>query len=253
MDINKERPNNFIGFFTIVGLVLLWQLLINFKIMDPLFTGIPTAIFKETIIMLKSREFYGYFALSLQSFLLAFSLAIVFGLLAGLLLGVNKKLYANYYPYLFAINAIPMIALLPLIIVWFGVGLTAKTAVIFLFSVVPIMANTADSAKLIDDSLIKMAGSFKGRKLFILKSIILPGALPYILSGVRVASSRAVIGLLIAEYNGLGKGIGYLLSFYGATFSINKLMALVLIIVCLNLLFIKLLSLVEKRIVFWKT
>ena len=248
----SNSRTNILSFFSIVGFLLVWQVISYYKFVDPLFIGKPTQIFTEGLGLFKTGGTYEHLILSLKTFILGFSLALVFGVIVGLFLGAYSNAYQIVKPYLFALNSLPTMVILPLIIIWFGIGLKAKTIVVFMMSVVPILVNTIDGVRSVSEPLIKMAQSFKAKKIFIIRNIIFQSTLPYIFSGARVALGRAVLAVVIAEYLGLGNGIGYLLSYYGATFQVNKVMALVFLIILFNLGILRILNIGESKLVYWK-
>ena len=241
-----------ISIFSIFIFIILWQLIGQLKIIDPLFIGSPVQIAKEIIDFFISGEIYPHLLASFQAFVIGLILAILIGVTGGLAVGLKDNLYNFISPYLFALHSTPKIALMPLIIIWFGIGFKAKITLIFLMSVIPIIVSTVDSAKTIDSSLIKMAHSFKASNSFVIKTIIFYGSLPYIISGIRIAVGRAFIGLVVAEFFGLGIGLGYLISFYGATFQTNRLMAIIVLIVIFNFLIVNvIIYFIEKKVIKW--
>ena len=252
--INKSLTSpSAIGLMSVAVFLTIWQIVSARKIIDPIFIGTPTLILKAGIKLFTSGEIYPYLKLSSEALFISLFLSIIFGVIAGLIIGSNKKLEQIILPFIFASNSLPVVVLIPLIIIWLGLGTNAKVVVIFLMAVIPILVNTMDAAKSIDSSVTKMAQSFKASKLFILKNIVFFHSLPFILSGIRVAAGRAIIALFVAELFGLGEGIGYLISYYGATFQTNKLMAVALLILLLNFLIVNvIINFTEKRIVKWK-
>jgi len=250
--MQKNFNDRLLSFLSVIIFILAWQIIARLKIVDPVFIGQPLEILKESFNFFASGEIYEHIVASGVTFILGFSAAILFGVTLGLLTGINRTLYNIVSPYIFAIHSTPIVALFPLIIIWFGVGVKAKVVIIFLMTVVPILANTIDGARSMDASLIKMAKSFEAGKLFILRTIIFQASVPYILSGIRVATGRAIIGLIISEFYGYGKGIGYLVSFYGQTFQTDKLMALVMMLIIFSFSVLKTVNITEHRLLKWK-
>jgi len=250
--MQKNFNDRLISLLSVFIFVMAWQIIARLKVVDPVYIGQPLEILKESFNFFASGEIYEHIVASGVTFFLGFSVAILFGVTLGLLTGTNRTLYNIVSPYIFAIHSTPIIALFPLIIIWFGVGIEAKVVIIFLMTVVPILANTIDSARSMDASLIKMAKSFEAGKLFVLKTIIFQASVPYILSGIRVATGRAIIALIISEFYGYGKGVGYLVSFYGQTFQTDKLMSLVLLLILFSFSILKAINIAEQRLLKWK-
>jgi NitT/TauT family transport system permease protein len=183
----------------------------------------------------------------LSAFFIGLIIAIIIGVVVGIAVGGSKKLEAAIKPYVFALNSLPLVAIIPLMIIWFGIGAFSKTVVVFLVAVIPIIISVSDGVKTVDQNLVKMAESFGASKI----KVIFFHSLPNIISGIRIAVGRALVGLLAAEFFGFGKGIGYLISLYGSTFEVNKMMALVLLVIAFNILMIALINITEKKLVHW--
>ena len=248
----KHKINIITAILSFSVFILVWQFISFYKIVDPTFIGMPSKILKEGINLFKCGEINKYIYASLISFFLGVLLSSIVSILGGMIVASRKTLYRMIAPYIFTINSVPVILILPLIIIWFGIGFNAKLVVIFLMSFVPFFTIIVDGVRSFDDSLVKMAKSFKAKKIFILKTITFFQALPFIFSGLRVAVGRAIIALIVAEFFGLGKGLGYLASFYGATYQINRLMVIIFLIVFFNLFIVKLIDLTEKAVIKWK-
>lgn len=248
----KKHNGRLIGLVSIILFFLIWQVLSQFKIIDTLFTGTPLGIIVEGRDLLSSQEFYTNAYSSLTTFMTGFFYAIIVGVFGGLLIGANKYVYKFLKPYIFAINSVPPIVLMPLIIVWFGIGLTAKSTVVFLMAVVPIMVSSIDASRTVDYSLVEMAKSFKANNFFILKSITFFHTLPYIFSAIRVAVGRALIGVIVSEYFGFGVGIGYLISYNSSNFRIDRAMALILMVIIFNIVLVEIINVFEKNTIKWK-
>ena len=236
----------------LVILLVLWQAVVYFKFINPIFVGSPLGVVKEFIDLFASKEIYPQLWNSFSAFFVGFITAVISGTVLGLVVGTNKKIFQVLSPYIYAIDALPKLVLFPLIIIWFGIGLNAKIFVIFLMTIIPVLVNTIDAAKAVDPKLVVMAHSFRGSRFFILKNIYLPASLPYIFSALRLAVGRALGGLILAEFNGIGQGIGYLIAFYGGTLQTDRLLALVLVVLIIDLLLLKSISFAEKKIIVWK-
>jgi NitT/TauT family transport system permease protein len=230
----------------------IWETAARFQIIRPLYIGQPSKILVELINFFSSGKIFPDLVSSMQALVFGFIISIIFGITLGLLVGMYKNFYKLLSPYIFSIYVLPPIAIMPLIIIWFGIGFNAKLAIIILMSVVPILVATSDSVKAIDKKYIEMSNSFEASDVFFLKNIALPFSLPAIFSGIRIAAGRAVIGVVLAEFLGAGTGIGYLISFYGATLQTNKLIAVILVIFILNYLLLLIIEKARKRFLAWQ-
>ncbi|NTU69483.1 ABC transporter permease [bacterium] len=249
----KSTKNKYIwiSILTVAIVIFLWELVTTIGLIKPVYIGTPHVILEKLLVMFSQKSFYLALANSFESFFFGFFLAIVIGVPLGLLLGIRKKAAQIAAPFIFTFNTIPYIAILPLFIIWFGIGTLAKTVMVFLMASAPIIIYTFDSTKTVDKGLIMMAKSFGKTEISNLKNIIFYHSLPYIFSGIRVAVGRGLIAVIVAEIYGLGKGIGYYVSYYGSTLQTDRLMALVIVVLFTNFLLIWFINKVKKSIVFW--
>lgn len=249
--MSEEIKGKIISFFSVVIFIIIWQYLSANNIIDPFFTGIPSEIFREGIIILRSGELTPYLLHSFHAFIWGFGLAIIFGLVFGIIIGLNKTLYSIMYPFIYTIDALPRIVIIPLLIIWIGIGIEAKIVMIFLMSFMPILINVIYATINTNYNLITMSKSFGAKGYFKIKNIYLYSVLPSFFSAVRISRATAIIGLVVAEFFGLGKGIGYLISFYGAIFRTNTLLFLIFILLLFNFFLLFIIYKIEKRMYFY--
>ncbi|KKU54999.1 MAG: Binding-protein-dependent transport system inner membrane component [Candidatus Moranbacteria bacterium GW2011_GWE1_49_15] len=248
----KIKSNTFLGFFSVSAFLLLWEIAGRLKWIDPMFISYPTRVISDGIDLVLSGKITPHFIISVETLLLGFLLAVVVGVLGGLLIGSDERLYALFRPYVLFLNSLPKIAIVPLIIIWFGIGFSSKVVIVFLMSLIPILMNSIEGSRNVNGELVRMARSFKFRKREIMAKVVFFNAIPFVFAGMRMAAGKAVIGLVIAEVFGYGKGMGYLLSFYGTNFQTSRLMFLVLVFAALNLSLIRVIGILEKKVVKWK-
>ncbi|HHT9133012.1 MAG TPA: ABC transporter permease, partial [Candidatus Tripitaka californicus] len=161
---------------------------------------------------------------SLTEFFLGMALGALVGIPLGLLVGYNRLASELLDPLLMAFNATPRVALVPLIVVWFGVGIWAKAIVAFAGAFFPIAVTLAAGLKSVDPSWLRAARSFGCTEGQIFRHILLPGSVPYLMAGLRLGIGRAVIGVIIAEMFAATKGIGQLMAFSSAAVKTNELL-----------------------------
>jgi ABC-type nitrate/sulfonate/bicarbonate transport system permease component len=238
---------NYLSPVSVFIFLALWQFVSYFELVNPLFIGTPTQILVELVDLFRTGFIYEHLFSSLQALFFGFGLSILVGIFGGILLGTSEKLYRIFSPYVFGLNAIPKVAIMPLIIIWFGIALEAKVAIIFIMAVVPIMVATMDSARSVEPSFVGMAKSFNASKSFITRNITFFYSLPAIFSGIRIALGRAIIGMIIAEFIGLGRGLGYLISYYGATLQTDRLMAVLFVVLVLNFTLLAIIDSIKKH------
>jgi NitT/TauT family transport system permease protein len=195
-------------------------------------------------------------AAALESFVSligGFLLAVAVGILAGLLMGGVPVLGAVLGPYVDALSAMPRIAFLPLIIVFLGLGYEARIFMVFLGAVMPILLNTFAGVLNSDADLVEMARATGARSSVIFRKIVLPGALPHIMTGLRVGASLALINTVVAELYTAISGLGGLLSIYGNSFRMAQYFVVVLVLALMGVLLVYAVRLVEQRVMRWRT
>jgi ABC-type nitrate/sulfonate/bicarbonate transport system permease component len=175
---------------------------------NPLLTSHPTAIYSAFIDQLSDGELPTAIGQSMKPLLLGFGLAVLVGVPIGLLLGRYWSFEASFGFYFIGLDATPLVAFVPLFILWFGLHLLVKVMLIFMFSITPIVINTWMGVRGVPRSLIEVGHSFVGSEPYILRNIVLPHALPSVLTGLRLGIGRAIIAMAVAELftaiNGLG-------------------------------------------------
>jgi ABC-type nitrate/sulfonate/bicarbonate transport system permease component len=175
---------------------------------NPIFGSYPSAIFAAFIELIRNGKLAAALIQSLQPFVLGYGIAIVVGVPLGLVIGRFAVAEAALGIFVTGGYAMPLVALVPLLILWFGLGFAVKAAVIFLMSIFPIVINTWLGVKSVPKALIEVGKSLVASDAVILRRIVLPATLPYIMAGIRLAVGRAVVGMVIAEFFTEISGLG---------------------------------------------
>ncbi len=189
---------------------------------------------------------------SLGVFASGYVLAIISGVALGVLMGGMPRLGETLEIYVNAVNATPRVALIPLFIVWFGLGPVTKIALVWFMAVLPIIINTYAGVQNTDPDLLEAARSFGARRGQLFRHIMLPGALPYVVTGLRLGASMAMVGTVFAELQTALAGLGYLIAQFGGSFQTAKYFVPVLILAAMGMLISELLKVIERRLDRWK-
>jgi len=197
---------------------------------DPKFTSQPSRVIAAGFEIIRTVRFRHDVAVSLWEFVIGFSLAIVIGVPLALLLGRSTVLRYLLDPPIMAIYATPHLALLPIIVVWLGIGMQSKIAVAFVGGVIPIIVNTVAGVRGVERSWILAARSFCAGGWDVFLKIILPGSLASIILGIRLGLSRAVLGVVVGEMYQSQAGLGNEVMRYGSEFRTDYLLFYVLLI-----------------------
>lgn len=202
----------FLIIWEIVGwLAIVWRLGPLADKINPLFFSYPSDITIQAIDLVRTGELLRHFLVSANEFARGFSLAVFIAIPLGLILGLSKDLSYSLTPFIMGMYATPMVAVAPLMVMWFGIGISAKTLIIFLFAFFPICINNWEGVKTVDRTLVDAARSFGATKLQILRRIVLPATLPFTITGLRLAVGMAIKGIFVAELWGSTAGLGYMI------------------------------------------
>ena len=202
----KPLPRWMITVASVAVLLIIWE--IFGRRINPVFGSYPSAIAVAFWELVVTGQLWSALYDSLRPFVIGYVLAIVIGVPLGLFIGGFRAAEAALGLYITAGYAMPLVALVPLLILWLGLGFAVKVAVIFLMSLFPICINTWLGVTAVPKTLIEVGKSFVAPDTVILRRIILPATLPYIMAGIRLAVGRAVVGMVIAEFFTTISGLG---------------------------------------------
>ncbi len=198
--------------------IAIWQALWSAGKISPLFLSGPSAILKEFRYGLTQGTLLSDMRYSGTNFVLGFSLALVAGVVLGILVGWYRRLRLIFDPFLNALYATPRIAMIPLIIIWFGIGMWSKVFIVFISAFFPILVNTIGGVRNIDRDLLRAARAFCASDWQIFTTLALPGSVPFILTGVRQGVALGLIGVVVGEMFGGSEGIGFMVMYGGTNF-----------------------------------
>lgn len=233
-----------------LALVALWAL--TARATGPLIAG-PWETAVAGLEMTRSGELPRALGQTLGVYLAGVALAGVAGVLSGLVLGGLPVLGRVMEPYVHALTATPRVAFIPLIIVILGLGFDAKTTIVFLGALMPILINTYAGVLSADAELVEMARATGAARLQVFVHVLLPGALPFILAGLRLGATIGLINTIVAELYTAVQGLGGLLAVYGNTFRMAPYFAVVVTLAVLGAVLAHLLRLAETRLTRWRT
>ena len=219
----------------------------------PIFVSSPTAIavaFYRVFVV--TGEIWKDLGVSALEYVLGFVLASVVGIPLGLAAGWYRRFSYGVEPFLSALNATPQVALLPLIIMWAGIGLWSKVVVIFLLAVLPISVNALAGVRTVDARLLRVARSFGSSEGRMFATIIIPSSVPFLLTGLRLGVGRAMIGIVVGELYAATAGIGFMIHMAGASFQTDKVFVGVILIAVAGLALVEVIRRVERRVEVWR-
>ncbi len=236
----------------VLGLVGLWEGLARLGLVPVLFLPSPVGVLQEGWTMLRTGELLGHLGASLERLLLGFLIGAGLGVAAGVLVGFFAVAEAVGAPLIAATFPIPKIALLPLLILWLGLGEASKVAVIALGVFFPTAINTHAGVRQADPALVRAAVAFGSRRWSVIRKVILPSALPTILAGLRLGAGTALLLLVAAEMIAVESGIGFLVLHAGNIMATTKLMVGIVLLSLLGVLSHWGLGRLERALIRWR-
>jgi len=251
--IYLAQEKKILGTVAVAIFLIAWELVGNvFQLINPMFMSAPSLIFKAGYEMFRSGEIYHDLYVSGVEFLGGYFLAAVVGIPFGIMTGWYKRMSYIFDPFVNALNATPRVALLPLVIIWLGIGILSKVGIIFLGAVFSILINTRDGVKTTPVNLLNAARSFGASEWMVFKTVVVPSTIPFILTGLRLAVGRALVGVLVGELYAATAGIGFMITVAGATFQTDKVFVGVGIFALSGMIGMELLTKVERRFDKWR-
>jgi len=218
---------------------------------NPLLFAPISSIAVAATQIIGSGELWKYLAGSLVVLAQGFGLAILVGVPLGVLMARVHAVDTVLEMYINALYATPTVAIVPLLVLWFGFDTLGKTVVVFLFCVFPLILNTYQGVRNVEANLLEVARSFCSPESLTWGDVILPSALPYILIGLRLAIGRALIGMVIADFYMAVSGIGYLVNQYANSFQTAKLFVPILTLMVMGIVLTEGAKLLERRLTPW--
>ena len=235
---------------SVAAILIAWQ--VYGGSINPILLSDPSAVAVAFVDMVRDGSLGHALASSLEVLGLGFLFGAVAGVLIGLAAGRSETVAALIDLPVNALYAVPAVALVPVIVLWFGFAVTTKTIVVFLFVVFPVLINTTRGVREVDPELVEVARSFCSSERRMWFDLILPSALPFIVTGLRLAIGRALIGVIVAEYYTSLSGLGDLITTNASNFQTARMFVPIVVIALLGVIFTALLELAERSLVQWR-
>ena len=248
----SERYFRFLwGAVGIVGCLLVWQLGSWAGIFDPLFVSSPLEVLRTAFVLLPSPEFLVHLLTTAQCLFIGLVLAIVVGVLVGLPIGWFPRLNATFEPVIAAVYGVPYIAFLPVIIMWTGIGITSRIIIVFWSAVFPLIINSIQGAREVDEDFLRVGRSFSATNLQMFFTITLPASVPYILAGLRTSIGRAIVGVVVAEFFMSSKGLGYFINLKANALEMAPAFVAIVLLALCGITLVSIVTYIENRFCNW--
>jgi NitT/TauT family transport system permease protein len=245
------HPRYFAGILSVAGGLLLWELISRVVVDNALFLAAPSQIAVAIYNLAVTGQLWHHVGVSAAEFALGYVIASVLGIALGLAMASSATMKRALQPWVSGLYATPTIALAPLFILWFGIGIWSKVIVVITLVLFPVAINTEAGLRTTSERLIEMLRSFGATPRQIFFKVSLPSAVPFILAGLKLGIGRGLIGVVVAELFGSRAGLGRLISQSADAFNMPELFAGVVVLAIAGIVMTAGFGWLEKRLVPW--
>ncbi|MFN8518520.1 MAG: ABC transporter permease [Chloroflexota bacterium] len=237
-----------------VVIIAIWEFAQgSLKLVNPVFLPPPSRVWDALMRMIGNGTLIDAAVYSVTNFLIGYGLAAVAGVVLGLVIGSWRPGIKLIAPLVWALYAMPLIAIRPMTTIWFGFGATPIIFLVFLSAMLPVILNTMAGVSTVDPSLKRAARVFGADRLQTYRKVILPATVPFVLTGLRLAVVTGWIILLASEIHGAPNGFGALMSVAQSRFRVDQAFAIIVVIVILSVCSVRLIGLLESRVSSWRS
>ncbi len=245
--------NVLLGGFAVVVFIAAWQAIFLFVPFNPLFMSKPSLIAAGFVDLVESGDLLDDLAVSAVPFFLGLGLAVVVGVPLGIVMGWRVRVGYALDPLMTVFYASPLVALAPVLVIFFGVGVTGKTIIVFSLAVFPFIFNACAGVRAVDRLLIDVVRSLGGGEWDLYRKVIFPSVLPYVVAAARIAVGRALIGVLVGEFFAASEGIGFAISRFGDIFAIDRMFGCILTVMVIAVALTEGIRFAERTAFPWRT
>lgn len=247
----QHHESLILGVLSVSIFLIIWELAPRLGWVKPIFTSSPSRILIAGRWLFANGLWYDIWV-SLTEFWLGFGLAVLIGVPLGIGLGWFRRLRAMLEPFVVVMYSVPRVALLPLIILWVGIGIESKIAIVFLGAIFPILISVMTGVRMVDELLVRCARTFGANDRQLLLTVVTPSTVPFMIAGLRLGAGRGLVGVVVGELVASSAGVGHMMSRAGATFQTDKVFVGVLLLALFGLFLSELFKYLEARVEPWR-
>ena len=251
----REREQTILGGGFILLLVLACEsipLLVTLPRGLSLFFTTPSEVVRTFYKLVANGQIQDHFYISAIEFVLGLGMAIAAGLPLGIVMGRSRIIDAMLDPFVTAFNATPRLIFLPLLILWLGIGMWSKVMIVFVGALFPLLINTYTGVKNADRVLVNVVRSFGANEWQVMKVVVLPNSVPYIVVGLRLAIGRALLGVVVGEFFAASRGLGYMIANAATNYKVDVVFVGVAIFMGLSLILTLPVKKIESKLTRWR-
>ncbi|MGA9251470.1 MAG: ABC transporter permease [Roseobacter sp.] len=244
------KPSIWLPLLSLVVVLGGWEVV--GRSINPLLFAPPSEVIKQLNVMIASGELAAAAKITMQALFLGYLLAVVVGIPFGIIMGIFDRFGDILQPYLYAIFSTPRVVVVPLIVVWFGIGFEARLFLVFFWAAIAISVNTAQGVRHARPDLVEVARSFQANRMQMARHVLIPGAIPFVLAGLRIGAERAIVGVIIGEMFLQIVGLGGIITQGSSDLLPAKMLCAVVVIASMGTIIVTALDMLERRFQSWK-
>ena len=248
----RRRRYLLVSVASVAVMLAAWQVCADTGVVQQRLTSSPWDVVQSARYLIDTGQLASAIGASAVLFAVALGIAVAIGGIAGVAIGWWRLLGAIFEPFIAMLYAMPLIALLPVILVWFGITFQAQVVMVVLISVFPVLVNVITGTRNVDAELIRLARSFRASDTEIMRTVVLPSLIPYFVTGVRLAIGGALVGVVVSEYFMGENGIGGLIVKAGDILDTGQVFVGITILAVVSVLLTTLLRVAERRLTRWR-
>ena len=247
----RTRPL-LLGASSVILLVVIWQVVTDLNLVKQIFLPTPLQVLDGLKSIFSGGAIWNDLAVSGEEFIIGLGISIAIGASLGILTGWYRAVDEFFKPIVVALNSMPQVAVIPLLILIFGIGITPKVIVVILSCAPVILMNTTTGVGNVDERLMRVARSFGATDWQAIRTIVIPEVVPFFMTGLRISIGRATIGVVVGEIFASKAGIGNLLISASDSFNMPVMYASVIIITAIGILLTQVAAWAERRMQLWR-
>lgn len=252
LDLWSKYRKAILGTAGVVLLLAIWQLFSTFHVIDPLYISSPVNVVKAVPTVFGKDDFAHHISVSAQEFGIGMLLVIITGIPFGLLAGWYRWLRELTDPLISALYSTPIIALVPILVLVLGIGISSKVAMVYLLAIWPVVINTTVGIRTVDAEMIRMSRTFGARNGRVFRTVALPASIPHIIVGMKNGVTRGIIAVVVAELYGASAGVGFYLNLTGQIFQTDRYYLAVVFLALAGVILVMILNMIERLFSAWK-
>ncbi len=241
-----------LGIGGVVGVLIVWEAAVREGLVKSVLISRPSAVFAAGVDAFTSGTIFPAIGATLTVWVIGFTLASVVGIGLGLLGGISLRFRYLVTPWLNISYVAPDLAFVPILILWFGIGLGFKIVLVFITAVFYVAINTLAGVEASEAKFLTVAHSFNASRLMVLRSVTLPGSVPYIITGLRQGASRAIVAVIVAEFVSSTQGIGFMIAVSGQFLETANVMFGIVLLAIFGVAVNEVLTRIDRRFDAWR-